>query len=322
LLLLLLALPFFRSAPKSVSAGMVALTLLAGWGTHLRQGFANPCEHESNYFCVRVVDASQQAPFGEARALVLDHLVHGINHQTQPDMLITPYVHLMQELVAQHFEDQSALRYFFAGGGSYTQPRAVIAADPSARVTVAELDPMVTDVVQQEMYVNTDDLQIIHGDARTALYRLQDQQFDVVVTDAFHDIAIPYHLVTQEFMQLAKSRLTENGLFVTNVVDAFPDPRMVKSLLKTLQQEFAQVDVWLDRIPQQPQRMTYVISASQQAFPSDLLTARQGFERRWYRINEPLLNSGTPLQALPVFTDDFVPVERMIAGLLLTHEGL
>ncbi|MGD2171731.1 MAG: fused MFS/spermidine synthase, partial [Gammaproteobacteria bacterium] len=154
------------------------------------------------------------------------------------------------------------------------------------------------------------------------LYRQPAGSIDVMVTDAFHDIAIPYHLVTHEYVRLAKSKMKPGGIFTTNVVDVFPDPKMVKSLMKTLRLEFASVDVWLDSIPEQPQRMTYVISASDKAIHSDVLDSRQGLQRSWLRINEPLQRTGTPLDRLPVFSDDFVPVERMISGLLLTREGL
>jgi len=324
LILLALALPFFRTISLKFSALILTLGVAVVLLTYHQQGFSNPCDHESNYFCLRVVDSSDQASYGTAKALVLDHLVHGINHESEADLLIAPYVHLMQELVEHHFTPQQVpeLDYFFAGGGSYTQPRAVKAAFPRSQVTVAELDPTVTATVQQQMYVDTQDMDVIHGDARTILYRLADKRFDVVVTDAFHDIAIPYHLVTQEYIQLVKSRLNEGGLFTTNVVDAFPNPKMVKSLLKTLEQEFDHVNIWLDDIPQQPQRMTFVISASNKAIKSDIIDSRRGFKRRWFRINNPLQQSGTPMDDLPVFSDDYVPVERLIADLLLTTEGL
>ena len=68
--------------------------------------------------------------------------------------------------------------------------------------------------------------------------------------------------------------------------------------------------------------MTYVISASNKEIKDDTLQARRGFKRSWYRINTPLVSVGTSMDVLPVFTDDFVPVERMIARLLLTAEGL
>ena len=324
LVLLLLAIPFLLKSPRPVLIGVFLLGASTISLTHVKQGFTSPCDSESNYFCLRVVDASDRAPFGNARGLVLDHLLHGINHETAAEMLISPYVHLMQELVGRHFGEQNLgqLHYFFAGGGSYTQPRAIKREYSEASVTVAELDPMVTRTVQQLLYVEPDSMAIHHGDARAVLFRQADGEFDVIVTDAFHDIAIPYHLVTLEYLRLAKSKLKPGGLYTTNVVDVFPDPKMVKSLLKTMRQEFDHVDVWLDRIPQQPSRMTYVISASDSRIDEDVLLSSRGFRRQWFRINEPLSNSGTRLEQLPVFSDDFVPVERMISSLLLTDEGL
>jgi len=322
--LVLLALPFFRAASKKLALAVIAVVLASGGLTQQQQGFANPCDRESSYFCLRVVDASEQVPFGSARAMVLDHLVHGINHESEPGMLVAPYVHLMQELADRHFADQPqrVLHYFFAGGGSFTQPRALRALDPDASVTVAEVDPTVTELAQQRMYLSLEDIEVIHGDARTTLLRQSGRLYDVIVTDAFHDIAIPYHLVTREYIELARARLRPDGLFTTNVVDAFPNPRMVKSLLKTLQLSFEHVDVWLDEIPSQPQRMTFVIAASDKAFEQDILYSQRGFERSWLRINEPLSRSGDSLADLPLFSDDYVPVERMIADLLLTRKGI
>ena len=186
---------------------------------------------------------------------------------------------------------------------------------------MAELDPLVTMTAARDLYVEPARFRVVHGDARTTLFRQPPLAFDAVITDAFHDIAIPYHLVTLEYVQLAKSKMNPDGIFVTNVVDAFPDPRMVKSLMKTFGQVFAHVDVWLDRIPQRPERMTYVISASDREIVDDVLESTRGFRRSWLRINDPLSRSGTPLAELPVFSDDFVPVERMISDLLLTREG-
>jgi spermidine synthase len=324
LILLLLAIPFLLNASRRQLAGLVILGAITIALVHTRQGITSPCSSESSYFCLRVVDASERAPFGRARALVLDHLLHGINHESEPEMLISPYVHLMQELVERHFagQDLPRLHYFFAGGGSYTQPRAVKETYPDATITVAELDPMVTRTVQESLFLDPAGMNIHHGDARAVLFRQADASFDVVVTDAFHDIAIPYHLVTLEYARLASSKLKPGGLLTTNVVDVFPDPRMVKSLVNTLRQEFDHVDVWLDHIPQQPRRMTYVISASNSGIDSNVIVATSGFRRQWLRINEPLANSGTALAELPVFTDDFVPVERMISSLLLSAEGL
>ena len=324
LILFILAIPFLYRASRRETISLIVFAVLSMSLIQSNHGFSSPCDRESSYFCLRVVDASDQAPFGRAQGLVLDHLLHGINHETSADMLISPYVHLMQELVFGHFdaEELSSLRYYFAGGGSYTQPRAVKYQFPQSSVTVAELDPLVTQTVAQFLYVDPAQFDVKHGDARALLWHQPDASYDVIVTDAFHDIAIPYHLVTQEYIQLARSKLRPGGLYTTNVVDAFPDPKMVKSMFNTLKQEFAQVDIWVDHIPQQAQRMTYVISASDTGANEDILVSRQGISRQWFRINEPLANTGTETALLPVFTDDFVPVERMISSLLFTDEGL
>jgi len=320
---LVMAAPFFRRAPISITS-----TLLVGFAsvaglTALRDGFASPCEKESNYFCLRVEDASNDAPFGEARALVLDHLMHGINHNSEPGMLISPYVHLMDELVLAHFDQtrEHPLHYFFAGGGAYTQPRAVKSLNPDALVTVAELDPAVTETAQQKLFLDTAGMEIHHEDARVVLQKMQSRSYDVITTDVFHDIAVPYHLLTLEFIRLVKDKLTSDGLYTMNIVDAFPDPKLVKSVVKTLSNEFRYVNVWVDSLPETGTRMTYVIEANNQKNSPDFLRAKRGFDRTWYRINSPLNATGTSVADLPLLTDDFVPVERLISKLLLTSEG-
>jgi len=315
-LLVALALPLLKKPVLAGGAGISAIALLAA-GPAMDSWHA-PCDRESNYFCIRVTDHSADAPYGTARGMVLDHLLHSINHADDPSMMIAPYVHAMDELVALHFGDRygEGLRYFFAGGGAYTQPRAVRALSPSSTVTVAELDPAVTDTAQGELYVDTSTMHVIHDDARRAL--LQERgSFDVIIGDVFHDVAIPFHLVTRDFFRLARQRLAPGGMIAMNVVDAFPDPRLVKSVVNALEQEFTEVAVWVDHLPTEPTRVTYVISARDDAVWPDSVAARRGFQRTWYRIDEPMRRSGTSMDALPVLSDQYAPVERLIADLLL-----
>ncbi len=312
--LFLLALPLFRfpKAPTLIAAASVVAIALAG-------GLAKaPCDRESNYFCIRIADHSADAPFGNAKGMVLDHLLHSINHEQDPSLMIAPYVHAMDEIVHQHFGDryEDGLRYFFAGGGAYTQPRAVGALSPASSVTVAELDPEVTQTAVESLYVDTSAMTVIHEDARRALWQ-SEGPFDVVIGDVFHDVAIPFHLVTREFFQLVKSRLTEDGVLAMNVVDAFPDPRLVKSVLNALRSVFPHTAVWVDRLPDNPTRVTYIITARQHGEWPDRIAARRGPPRSWYRIDEPMSRTGTPFDELPLLSDTYAPVERLIADLLV-----
>jgi spermidine synthase len=320
--LALLALPYLRHLKWAHATALLFLVAGTVALTHHRGGFVNPCQWESNYFCLRVVDHSQPE-YGEARALVLDHLLHGINHASRPELLIAPYAHAMDEIVRVHTspENRAALRYFFAGGGAYTQPRAVRAMYPQARITVAELDPQVTRAAEQELFLDAGDIEIIHRDARTVL-QSGKRQYDVIVTDVFHDISVPYHMVTREFAQAVRRSLSDDGIYLVNIVDIFPDARLVKSLVKTLQSEFSHVDVWLDRIPGGVKRVTYILSAQNARLLPEVILSQQGFRRQWVQINQPLMASGTDIQSLPLLSDDFVPVERLLASLLFSKKGL
>ncbi|HDP89428.1 MAG TPA: hypothetical protein ENN42_05650 [Thioalkalivibrio sp.] len=320
--LALLALVFLRRRMPAIAVLAVLAVGLVSW-TGARGGFEALCDRETNYFCIRVVDVSRDLPFGQGRGLVLDHLLHGISHRERPRFLPSPYTHLMDEVIVAHADgiEGRPLRSFFAGGGAYTQPRALRARYPDAEIVIAEIDPAVTAVAREQMYYDGAADRIIHSDARRVLAGMPEGHFDVIVGDVFHDIAIPYHLVTAEYAELVRSRLTPDGLYVLNVVDAHPDPRLVKSIVKTLGTVFADVRVWLEAWPERPERMTYVITMGGATALSERVMARNWPAREWQDITGRLLATGTPLAELPVLTDDLAPVERLLSTLIFGTLG-
>ncbi|MGM0412465.1 MAG: fused MFS/spermidine synthase [Pseudomonadota bacterium] len=316
LVLAAMAAPFLVAAWRRGAALAGLLLLLSGLAWQ-QQALVSPCDEESAYFCIRVEDATRDVPFGEARALVLDHLLHSINHRQEPALLASPYLHLMDEVARQWpgMEPASA-DWFFAGGGAYTHPRALEALDPGASVTVAEVDPAVTRVAEEALFVDTDGWRVLHRDARLALARLEDERFDVVVGDVFHDVAVPAHLVTREFAELVRERLRPGGLYTLNIVDRHPQPRLVASLLRTLEGVFEHVDVWHQGLPggDEPARVTYVLTASDTAPPASPLRSRHGLSRQWERVTARVERAvADPM----VLTDAHAPVERLLAPLLL-----
>jgi hypothetical protein len=105
-----------------------------------------------------------------------------------------------------------------------------------------------------------------------------------------------------------------------NVVDAFPDPRLIKAIAKTLATEFRHVDIWMDRVPE-AERVTFIVSATNGPRLPKTVLARRGFRRAWSRMTEDIMAFGTPPAEIPILTDDHAPVERLIAGLLLGADG-
>ena len=322
---LLLLRPGRRPRHALMSLTALATAALLAWSTLSDPALASPCDAESSYFCIRAIDEGEHPRLGRVRSLVLDHLLHGTNVENDGTYLHAPYVQLMHELMCRHHHDKATLSAFFVGGGAYTQPRALWLMDKPVSITVAELDPVVTDVARNEMFLDDREMRVIHGDARAVLARLPgDERFDIIVGDAFHDVSVPYHLVTREFAQLLKRRLHEGGIYVLNLVDAYPDGRLAAAMVKTLRGVFAHVEVWLHERPAGGGRVTYVLSASDKptelAGQGDRLYALTRPSRSWDRVTAEVLGlAGDP--DLPLLTDDNAPVEQLISSLFTTRLG-
>jgi spermidine synthase len=316
-----------RGRPQAVLTGLVLLAAAGlGIGTLFNPALASPCDRESSYFCIRTIDEGEYVALGKARSLVLDHLLHGTNVENDGTYLHAPYVQLMQELMCRHHHDKASLSAFFIGGGAYTQPRALWLAGMPVDITVAELDPTVTRTARDELFLDDRDMQVIHGDARAILSRLPEgQRFDIIVGDAFHDVSVPYHLVTLEFARVLRQRLHEDGIYVLNLVDVYPDGRLAAAMVKTMGAVFAHVDVWLEQVPRAAARVTYVISASnvgtELAGTGDRLHAVTRPVRSWTRVTERLRTGPGLLAGVPLLTDDNAPVEQLISTLFTTGIG-
>ncbi len=130
------------------------------------------------------------------------------------------------------------LSALFLGGGGYIFPRWFLVEFPHAQhVDVAELDPAVHAIVQQELGLTPADEERIKttiGDARNFIddrLRANDRLkatkqepvlYDYIYGDAFNDFSVPWHLTTVEFNQKVASLLTSQGVFQANIIDMYP----------------------------------------------------------------------------------------------------
>lgn len=281
--------------------------------------FKSPCTTESDYYCIRIDDFSERAG-RESRLMVLDHLAHSINDKADPGLLYSPYVHAVDELYTMRTDKQRPQSAFFIGGGGFSLPRAWASQGEGGRYVVAEIDPMVTQMAAASMWLdpNAPGLEIVHRDARMALSRLPAEgQFEVIFGDAFHDISIPAHLVSQEFARLVAERLSPVGLYVTNVVDRGSDPRFLFSYAKTLATVFPVVEVWVERAEiGNKGRVTFIVAAGHKPSPAGALYSQSGIEREWRRWPDSLIRDRWGDDDFPVLTDNFAPVDRLLSSLL------
>jgi spermidine synthase len=317
----LLAIPFVFAGTlggrTATVVAMVSLSLLAA-GTVVGQrvaAFTSPCTDESDYYCIRVIDYTFEA--GRPSALmVLDHLGHGINDRDDPRLLHSSYLALIDRMQRQRADAQGTFSAFFIGGGAFTLPRAWSVAYPRAQLVVAEIDPAVTRVARKHMWLHeAANLSIRHRDARLLLQSLPPKrQFDIIVGDAFHDISVPPHLVTREFAQELRKRLKPHGIYTLAVVDHTRQPLFLLSAVRTLQQVFADVEVWAD-VEQLSVggRVTFVVRAAAEGSPDGRI---EGDERTWLRWPGDRLAQAIVSTAVPLLTDDYAPVDRLMLSVL------
>lgn len=280
--------------------------------------FASPCLEESGYYCIRVDDT---AMFGrDARVMALDHLAHGVNDRDEPRLLLSPYLALVDEAARARFPGPG-IDAFFIGGGAYTLPRAWAAQYPDAALVVAEVDPAVTRVARDRLWFAPDArTTILHQDGRRALATLPEgARFDVIFGDAFHDVSVPQHLVSDEFHAAVAARLRPGGFYAINAVDRLREPRFALSLASTLQRRFAAVELWLDaaELRQSETRATWIILASQDGTGREDWRSTRGVARDWVRIPLDRMLAQMPQGAVVALTDDFAPVDRLLAPMLL-----
>lgn len=310
----LLAVPFIvrRRAGMALAIAVVAVGATgAGWAARA----LSPCERESGSFCLRVDDL----PDG-TRVLALDHLAHGVNDPDDPTRLVSPYLALIDRMAEARFGAAGPGQAFFLGGGAYTLPRAWGAKGWGGARVVAEVDPAVTRLAADRLWLDPARHAVRHGDGRVVLSGLPPEaRFDAIVADAFADVSVPPHLVTDEFNAQIAARLTPGGFYAINVVDRLRRPRFATALAHTLRQRFAAVEMWLDAATLQAQeaRTTWVIVAGDASTGADRLRATDGTGRDWVRVptKRMIAAVGPPM----LLTDDHAPVARLLGALLVSR---
>jgi spermidine synthase len=230
-----------------IAIGIVALLLT----------YNNLCLRESKYYCIQVhTDES-----GQYKVLLLDPLVNGLVSVQDPTALVYPYEQFYGEIVDATYKRDRPLSAFAIGGGTYTFPR-YLEKYHHGHTLVAEIDPEVTAVVRSEFGLHdSPGIRTINEDARPVLRdRPKGERYDIVLGDAFADIAIPFHLVTRQFDELVKSHLKPDGMYLVNVVDGVHYD-FLRSYMTTLLKTFRYARLMVSPVGKGEQN-TFVIVAS------------------------------------------------------------
>ncbi|MEG3630724.1 fused MFS/spermidine synthase [Streptomyces sp. C6-003] len=295
-------------------SGAPALALVVVGGGLVALVTPRGCDVETKYHCARVVaDPDRES----GRTLVLDGLRHSYVDIDDPTYLKFAYVRAIASVVDAAFPEGEPLAAHHLGGGGLTLPRYLEATRPGTRSVVSEIDGGVVRVDRDRLGLRPGagtDVRV--EDGRLGMRRLDAGSRDLVVGDAFGGVSVPWHLTTVEAMTDVRRVLTEDGLYVANLID-HGDMAFARAELATLGETFRYValigepgDLGLDPTAT-PDGGNLVVLASDRSV--DLSATQEVLDSRrtgWKIASGDDLTSWIG-DARPL-TDDYAPVDQLL----------
>lgn len=272
-------------------------------------------EHESFYHHIEV--SEQQDGKVTRRVLQLDSTMEG-GMDANTGELILPYQEYWKlALLREPAKVGSAL---FIGAGAFGMPENVARDFPEAAVDVVEIDPQVIEVGRKFFKLDEYPRVKAHaGDARRYLLQNDGKKWDLIFGDAYNGIRqIPPHLATQEFYQQVAGHLEPKGVFIMNLIAAITGPKaeLTSGMLATVRKAFPHVEVFSVGHRRVDTQNVILMCSREDLKPHivDRYVTPGSWQERLIRTHIP---AGTVPRSQLVFTDDFNPVDAIIARGLL-----
>jgi spermidine synthase len=281
----------------------VAVAVPAGWPLRAADELVE--EVESIYNNIFVYRRGEQLvmTFGHNRRLYVESRYNPGNERELP-VTYTRYMTL-GTLYAPRLDN---LLFIGLGGGrtSWYLHKHL----PDLSVTVVELDREVVRLAKTYFGIAEEpNYRIVESDGRL-FARRNEGPWDIIMVDAYRGPFVPFHLLTTEFYELLRSRLTPGGAVVQNIE---PTTMLFDAAAATMMAVFANVDLY-----DAGGNVVAVGYDGPRKTDAELQAAAEAIQQRFAFYHDPrplLANRRAYAKAAEVqpLTDDFAPVEYLKA---------
>jgi spermidine synthase len=261
---------------------------------------------ESPYASIRVFETVHGY-----RAMAIGSLWQTVINPRDPEEVFFAYSRTAFAGLALRAELPREILFIGLGGGSmasYLKKKL-----PTARFTVAEIDPLVVDLAIKYFNINSNEFSFYKQDGRQFL-RKTTNKYDFVIADAFRGDEVPFHLTTVEFMSTLKSTLTDEGVVAFHLWEQKNNKYFV-SQLATIQKVFPKVYLFYAGDG------SYIVFATK----SETIVDKSSWERRGEELSKKLSMSydlgsiisrqysllETQDKDAVILTDDYAPVNQL-----------
>jgi spermidine synthase len=276
-------------------------------------------DEETQYCHIRIKRESERP---EIRVFYQDKLKHSEIAADDVNNLLYHYTRIYSTVTEQTNRGGNELSFLSIGGGGFVFPRYLRQKFPESRVDVAEIDPGVTRAALAAFGLSKDHRINIHTmDGRNFVDGLiakqrqgQDtQRYDYIYLDAFDNFSVPWQLLTKQFNENIARILTDDGVYLLNLVDFYQSGLFLGSVFKTLEKTFDNVYILSPEFDYY-NRTAFVVIASRRALDIDGLTAQiSKYERNVRRLNEQDLSRLRDNYGSILLSDDYAPIDNLAA---------
>jgi predicted membrane-bound spermidine synthase len=248
-----------------------------------------------------------------------------VNHSSAIEVGSTNFIFAYTEYARLYpFLQTSTENFLVIGGGAYTVPRTLLQEDPDLLIDVVEIEPGLYDLAKTYFELpDSPRLTNYPMDARSFL-RTTNQQYDVIFADAFQSgHFIPPHLATAEFFADVHRHLTEEGIFIVNIIGMIDqtDRNLTASLIKTIQTSFPNPTIY--QASATCDQLCNIIVVGKKNGTSAILSENFIVDIK----NGEVASASSRILPLDkfyldqqlVFTDDRAPVELLVAKQILAY---
>lgn len=205
-----------------------------------------------------------------------------------------------------------------AGGTVARQATAVFGDIP---IDGWEIDPAIISVGREYFGMDMPNLTAISQDGRVGLEH-SSTLYSIIAVDAYRPPYIPPHLTTQEFFQVAKAHLTNDGVLVVNVGRSPVDRTLVNQIASTIQTVFP--SVYVVDVPGSFNSMIYATMQPTQMTNMqanlDLLSQSTGTPGLLLDSMKVAVGNVHPTPPVDVvYTDDWSPIEWVTNRMVLSY---
>lgn len=277
-------------------------------------------EDETSY-CYVAVEQLSSAP--DRRAFMQDKLKH--SEMIMGDVLALEYfyTHVFAALTHALSADKDKLSVLAIGGGGYVYPRYVEKVWPGSRIDVVEIDPGVTEAAIQAFGLDRDSsIRTFTMDARNYVDTLLEREsksglktrYDFIYGDALNDYSVPFQLTTREFNDKIAHLLTDDGVYMVELIDSLGSGLFLAAMVNTLEKTFPYVHVITRGDLADASRNTFVVVAAKRELDvADICARYKKKSQSLWHLGESDMQRLKEKAAGLVLTDNYAPVESLLS---------